>query len=134
MTAHRGVVLDAPATLTLDRYGDFYEAIGDDNARTVAAFTGREIVRMKDDRLTCGIPYWQIDAVCQSLIQHGYTVLVDGARSDEHLNTICQQCGYASPIHYVDPAKGRYKLMLHSHYTGRCPITGGSVDERSEVK
>lgn len=47
----------------------------------------------------------------------------------ERLNTVCQGCGYADPLHYVRPEKARQSLQLHGRYTGRCPITGTSIDE-----
>lgn len=47
----------------------------------------------------------------------------------EPINTVCAGCGYASPIHHVDPHQARDKLMLHTHYTGKCPITGKHCDD-----
>lgn len=48
------------------------------------------------------------------------------------INTVCAGCGYRDPLprpgHPDAELKHREALMLHSRYTGRCPVTGDSID------
>lgn len=43
-------------------------------------------------------------------------------------NYTCRQCGYVDRSKESDPHQKRAKLMLHSHYTGLCPVNEKHVD------